>query len=548
MELAVSCLHLRACILIMLCWFGFVAGSVCPANWAICSEKDFGRRECCDVNHDCHCDRCCEPYFNHELGGCPKLAPKLVCSKPWNGEPSDSWRECVANCPTAKFYHRYDRRCHNYCDWKERSALSPASVIVIVLLFAGFLGAIAMLSSRLLEVPKRVALTWGSVAAVVVFVCGLIPASTQYPMYCAEVSWHGHAGLMIFPITFLGSAASFSALAVGIAWMTTKPRSSLATRSAIYLVSVTLCNFCGLIGILHMSCHQEFLFGLPFYIAWIISSFITNLVLQKIVVMRAALVDKSKLPKCLQCIFCTEVILALLLFGFSMFLAIAIATTDHEKNQKEHEELSEEEQRQKEEEGKAALQMTALAVILFTLLFILFDLVFSIASSMAMHSGLKKIEEQRPTVPAGQGETEAGGLLKWPSALDRAIFFAKVNLFLVMASVATTSLFYFAFILMTAVIMGDTDYKEVQRRMAFLFIAWLLDSLFNDACVVFVGFGPTSEALTTIGEAAAADIIGAPTVHMGAPAHQIAEGTVTGTVVAAHPQHATDGKSSKQKG
>ena len=37
---------------------------------------------------------------------------------------------------------------------------------------------------------------------------------------------------------------------------------------------------------------------------------------------------------------------------------------------------------------------------------------------------------------------EIGGLLHWPDALARTVFFAKVNLFLVVASVTTTSLFY----------------------------------------------------------------------------------------------------------
>eukprot|EP00746_Dinoflagellata_sp_MGD_P151661 gnl/MRDRNA2_/MRDRNA2_83178_c0_seq2.p1 gnl/MRDRNA2_/MRDRNA2_83178_c0~~gnl/MRDRNA2_/MRDRNA2_83178_c0_seq2.p1 ORF type:complete len:188 (-),score=20.87 gnl/MRDRNA2_/MRDRNA2_83178_c0_seq2:367-930(-) len=149
----------------------------------------------------------------------------------------------------------------------------------------------------------------------------------------------------------------------------------------------------------------------------------------------------------------------------------------------------------------------ALAIILFTLLFVLLDLLFSCASSVAMRSGLKKIREG-------------------PNALGREVLLAKVNLVLVMASVVTTSLFYFSFIVMMITLMGDFSRgnfrEELNRRMAFFFISWLLDSLFNDACVVFVGFGATADALTIIGQA-----------HMRAPTHEIIEETVIGATVSA---------------
>merc|ERR1712224_853138 len=139
-----------------------------------------------------------------------------------------------------------------------------------------------------------------------------------YPMVCAEVTWHGaRYGLMIYPIVFLGFAGSFTGFMVGGAWLTVNSRNSLAKWAAAYLFMVTVCNFCGVVGVLHMSCHQEHLFGLSFYVAWLVSSFITNLVLQKIVVMRAALVDDSKLPKVLRRLFCCEVFIALALFSLT---------------------------------------------------------------------------------------------------------------------------------------------------------------------------------------------------------------------------------------
>merc|ERR1719277_1127577 len=80
---------------------------------------------------------------------------------------------------------------------------------------------------------------------------------------------------------------------------------------------------------------------------------------------------------------------------------------------------------------------------------------------------------------------------------------------------------------MTFVWVVDTDDNEIERRLAYLFIAWLLDSVFNDVCVAFVGFGPTSNALQTVGNAAKADIIGAVTTEsVKAPEGAAAVGTV----------------------
>jgi len=52
--------------------------------------------------------------------------------------------------------------------------------------------------------------------------------------------------------------------------------------------------------------------------------------------------------------------------------------------------------------------------------------------------------------------------------------------------------------------------------IALTYISWLLDSLFNDVCVVFVGFGPIAAALQTVGAAAIPDVPGDITQDSGA--------------------------------
>merc|ERR1719356_90837 len=184
-----------------------------------------------------------------------------------------------------------------------------------------------------------------------------------------------------------------------------------------------------------------------------------------------------------------------------------------------------------DDRNKTMTKLVASAVAMISILFILFDFVFSCVSVMAMRSGILKIKE---IMVGGSGSTisktlsQSNGLLQWASSLDRAVFFARINLILVGLSVTTTTVFYLAFTLMTFSWVAETHEADVERRFAFLFIAWLFDSIFNDVCVTFVGFGPTSNALTTVGEAAKADIIGAVTEE----AAQVPEGGFfVGTVV-----------------
>jgi len=387
-------------------------------------------------------------------------------------------------------------------------------------------GMAASFSSRLLECSKTIALVSGVFTSTVVLFMGLLPLTTEHPLVCAEVSWHGGFGVMIYPIVFVGASGSFYGLAVAGAWLRCKRGPAgwhnLGKLASVYFLTVAVCNLAGLIGLIHMSCHQEHLTGLPFYIGWLVSSFITNLILQKIVVMRASLVDRSRLPSILRWLFCIEVVIALVLFSSSVFLAIAASTRDYDKNAR-HEE---------EEDTSTATRnkVVAVAVVLISLLFAFFDMFFSFVSTMAMRSGIIRIKEIMAGGTVTRSISQSSGLLHWANSLDRAVFFARLNLLLVFLSVTTTTLFYVAFISMVFCWVVDTSTSEIEKRYAFLFVAWLLDSVFNDLCVIFVGFGPTSNALATVGQAAKADIIGAATSETSSMSE---DSVVVGTVLAA---------------
>jgi hypothetical protein len=214
------------------------------------------------------------------------------------------------------------------------------------------------------------------------------------------------------------------------------------------------------------------------------------------------------LPSLFGCLFRVEVSLAMTLFLGSMFLAITVSASDFDETTSRHHNNKDAEERK-----QTITKFVASVVVILSLLFILFDLIFSCVSTMAMRSGISKIKE---IMVGGGGSavsktlSQSNGLLHWESSLDRAIFFARINVILVCLSVTTTTVFYLAFTIFTFAWVVDTNGADVERRYAFLFVAWLFDSIFNDVCVIFVGFGPTSNALATVGEAATADIIGVP--------------------------------------
>merc|ERR1712070_1073321 len=101
-------------------------------------------------------------------------------------------------------------------------------------------------------------------------------------------------------------------------------------------------------------------------------------------------------------------------------------------------------------------------------------------------------------------------------------------------SVTTTTLFYLTSFGAMVLVLLDADnplYKEEQlmKASSAVFIAWLLDTIFNDLCILFVGFGPTTDALTAVANVASVDIIGVP---YSSGAEEQIELEVAGVVVA----------------
>lgn len=390
--------------------------------------------------------------------------------------------------------------CIRACRREEESLLPGWLALVGAIAFPIIFGIGSWASSVLLDIKRPLAITTMFLVAVSSLVATLVPPlSSREPYVCAEVRFHinwDNLGFQVFPIVALGVCGSYMGVAVACVWQCTKARTSLSWVAFVYFLMVAVFNTCGVIGICFLSCARDETVGAPLYAAWLVSSFITNLVLQKIVLMRAMLVDASKVPRCLRCIFVFEVVVAILLFAFSLGSTIrAVASTE------------EEDADDGEDEGTfwdIILYVTAL----LTFLFVVADCVFSVVSSRAMQSGLQKVKGAAPAI--AQANPQLG---VQESSLAQAVFFAKVNLWLVVMSVSTTSLFYFSSI---TLLISAAQEGLGEGHFGFLYISWLLDSLFNDVCVMFVGFGPTAKALDVVASAASADVIGAA-VTLGSP-------------------------------
>jgi hypothetical protein len=282
-----------------------------------------------------------------------------------------------------------------------------------------------------------------------------------------------------------------------------------------------------------MSCWDNPVVGLPFFSFWLVSSFITNLVLQKIVMMRANLLAENGLPKYLSIIFAVEVCTAAILISMTVAVTVAFAALDLTDNSEDVacdnndpnftqcvNEFERNRTNGTESDNVAGLlnymnslsvgqqrryaSMGFLAVGFLIFVFVLFDLFFSIFSSMVMRRALQSVQDDAAANTLVIGRDTEGAGPRFSSNLARALFFGKLNLVLVIASVSTTTLFYFALIRLSLfssfhVVCCPPGPGRLDDQFGFVYGTWLLDSLFNDMCVLFVGFSSTEKALQTVG-------------------------------------------------
>jgi len=281
---------------------------------------------------------------------------------------------------------------------------------------------------------------------------------------------------------------------LGIPWSSWQGRNCLS-RDGYYVQLLW--------GILQMTCEQEHSRGFPFYALWMASTLVTNLMLQRILLIKA-----TELPRYLRIVFQTEVVavLAMCCWMAAVVIYMQYLSTSLSVS------LS-----QMPKDDVFVISMVSITICSYAV-FVIIDCVFSYFAAKAMHAGLQRVRRLMLVSPVRLCDT--GESLRTGDGHARALAFTKINLALVILSVSTTSMYYFAAAMVLVSTFNVGIAEQQHALLNFLWLAWLLDSLFNNLCVVFVGFGPTEEVLTAVGRIAEATAGAAAPLLIGMPTRQ----------------------------
>ena len=157
---------------------------------------------------------------------------------------------------------------------------------------------------------------------------------------------------------------------------------------------------------------------------WLVSSIFTNLLLQKVVLLRVDIVAKDSLPLCLTYIFYVEVctaaaLLCMTAFVTALYVAVGASGIDM------YNRLS----------SRSTVTLSLLLVGVLAITFVLLDLVFSIYGSLVMHRAIREVQQKGMSKTSAVVSSIAKGKgFQFSSSLERAVFFGKLNLCLVVSS------------------------------------------------------------------------------------------------------------------
>jgi len=221
--------------------------------------------------------------------------------------------------------------------------------------------------------------------------------------------------------------------------------------------------------------------------AWRLGTFATNLILLKLLVVRAHMLDRSCSSTWLHKIYRLELAILLLAVVSAFISPIAVAL-----------------EIQDPWFWASLISVQGLLVLAFWLL----DLTFSYLVFKIVLNALRRLQLSRASSTFSGGDT-----------LGNAVSVATLNLATICISVSTTTLFYMAFILAFLLELQTSAYLADAK--AAMILSFLLDSISNDVCAIVVGFGSTDAALQIVNTAQNADVIGSPlprtSSHVGRP-------------------------------
>ena len=364
--------------------------------------------------------------------------------------------------------------CRRYSKFKEAVDVPPTLAIAFVVVVGFMFGCAVTWCLQFLGTRTSMAVPAGFGVVAGVIAIGLLPISTQSPLVCAHVGFHTGYGFSAYPLVLIGIAISLCGLVIVVIRFYNKISRSATDKAAVaYMVTATLCNLFGVINPL-LVCHEwpdisEYIFGV-----WLIGIIVTNLAVQVILVMRVGIMDESSLPTTLRCILRSEITFAFLAFGNGVLILMAQAELLDTAI------------------GQALSVVGACVVVLLFVLDLIFSVIVSVSVYRIMHQATRRLR--------GEANSEL---------TSRIRSLLKVHLVLVILSMVTTSLFYVSLAIVT---LESNVYNvaDIEVYAILAMIAWLLDSISNDCCVVYICLGPTIEVPSAnVDSAVVADTVGA---------------------------------------
>lgn len=391
--------------------------------------------------------------------------------------------------------------------------------------FAFGCGCICAMCCRLLGYRFSSMVIAAIVSMALVFIIGYSPFTTRRPLMSTSFNLASVSWLEAFPLFYVGAAGTYIGVAVACVGLCVSGRSALTRVSSLYFSLAALCNTCGLMMALLFPCGGSTWFGpiwmsIVYWVVWTGGSFLTNVLLQKIVLLRVGAVNPSRVPTAVHIVFWMELLLSFALFCSALGVALKIVLDLVEMSTWEIQRSSS----TASEGGNAFSFFSGPVILLISLisLFTFIDWLFTIMAVMMLQRDKNNAMQycQRQIAISDSQEI--------------AIRIAKFNLWLVAASTITTTVFNIASIVLVATFLGPAeafsqavhfnaeqgeitvddaalnDYFEygdvlstLEQRLQSWLICWFIDTIFNDACIIFVGFGPVLHALQTVGETAA---------------------------------------------
>eukprot|EP00930_Biecheleria_cincta_P016632 TRINITY_DN13448_c1_g1_i2.p1 TRINITY_DN13448_c1_g1~~TRINITY_DN13448_c1_g1_i2.p1 ORF type:complete len:543 (-),score=49.50 TRINITY_DN13448_c1_g1_i2:103-1731(-) len=450
-------------------------------------------------------DKCNTIYRHSKLSYC------LVCSCRPHG-----------TCPVGGYTPRFgDFPCHPTfgCAYYVEclSHTDSLSLIGSAVAIALTLGILTVIILRMLgmQASLRLQVVGGCSTAGIVVALGLLPlaVSSSDAAGCAEVEVTRYLdNSLTFPLMLITAGFSFLGCIIAIAvlwchgWQEPDELPKIARG---YFTLAALVNLVGALGAMLESCTD---FRSSSYVVQFAMSapMVTSLILQRLLLARAALIDCTGRLGRLSCFLKMEI--CTLLAGGLCLCTSMIAVSSRIKD-------------------AVFWGITNSVAMLSIAAFWVLDFLFSSMISFVFYYALQQ-EHRLDSAPATTSSVS--------QTMRHARFVAKTDLVAVVGSQFTTTCFYVAAIVM----VGYDAFGQPSKLVTgFLLALRTVDSIFNDACAMFLGFSSTSIALRIVGRAGSAEVIGIPvsssaletTEHQGkgtvgqaiAPASDLSLGNLT---------------------